>query len=82
MKKCKWYQLHQFETIYEIDSKSFMGETYDEYIVAYKKCKRCGAAVFRDAIGNYRKLTPEETEILNKHIVIDTIKNCLVIDNV
>jgi len=81
MKKCKWYQLHQYENIYEIESKSFMGETYNEYIAAYKKCKRCGVVMkYYKLTGSYGRLNPEETEILNKHIVIDTIKNCLVIE--
>jgi phage terminase large subunit GpA-like protein len=82
MRKCKWWQFHKWDMIYNKTENTFMGEKYFDYDPYYKKCKKCGEVRrfrYDCSVGYWEKLSDNETRIFNKHIVIDTHKNCLIV---
>jgi len=83
MKKCKWYEFHKWVDIYGKEKMEFMGEPYYKYVPYYKQCKKCGIikGFINDSQGGYwQNLSDDETRIIKRHIVLDTLKNVLVID--
>jgi hypothetical protein len=40
----KWYQLHNWEYVYDSYKDTFLGETCEKYYESFRICSRCGKA--------------------------------------
>ena len=72
MKICKWYELHKWRNIYQVNSRKFLNDTYNTYISNLKICTKCGLVreYHYDSQGGYwSNLREAEREILSKYII-------------
>jgi len=82
-KKCKWYEFHKWINIYSKIERKLLGEIYYDYFISYKQCEKCGIikGIFNNGSNGYWKyLSNDETKIIKRHIVHDTIKNVLAVE--
>jgi len=72
MKICKWYELHKWRNIYQVNSRKFLNNTYNTYISNLKICSKCGLVkkYYYDSQGGYWcNLEEGERKILSKYII-------------
>lgn len=83
-KYSKCILFHRWEYIYNKQERNFLDETYVVYDKKYRKCQKCRTVqVFMSFsnTGYWIKLNNNEINILNRHIVKDTSRNCLVVNS-
>jgi hypothetical protein len=72
LKKCKWYQFHKWEYVYDSYKDKFLGEECEKFYTKYRMCSKCDIIQSHELLGfvetGWRELSECETEILKSKI--------------